>query len=164
MENSSDFKKKINEIASAKIAVDKDKKSPKEIQEELRKIQEENKKKFRQIKQEFVIPKIKELHDAFQETNDLFQLFSEDQATALQDQVRTFCQIFYFANGSKKFGFNSPSLLFECNPGTGGVIVSQHVESRPARLKEIDKVSVETLNEELISKYIVNFIDQVTKN
>src|SRR5699024_4896376 len=128
------------------------------IQEELRITQEENKRKFRQIKKDVMVPKVKELQATFEEAGDLFQLFSEDQATALQDQIRTFFQVFYFAGGNKKFGFNSPSLLFECNPSTGEVVVSQHTELRPTRFKEVGKISVDSLNEEEISQYILDFV------
>jgi hypothetical protein len=131
--------------------------------QELKERVETNKKKFVSMRSSEIVPLVRDLNEVFKKSEDVFQLFSEDQATALQDKIRTFCQVFYFRKGNKNFGFNSPSLLFECLPQSGIVKVSQHTEfGKAAPLKEISIVKLDDFNKAAIEVLISSFVEKAT--
>jgi hypothetical protein len=160
------FKLKMQELARANKQRQDDQIDPKELQKEKKEKEDIAKKHFNKIKQESLIPTGKELNEIFKETGNSFLIFSNEDATALKDQIRTFCQLFYFPKdrGQSMVGLNSASLLFECFPLREEVQIAINTELRPSPLVLIQTINLFELKEKTLEDTISNFVSEVTKS
>lgn len=160
------FKKKMQELATQKKKQQDSEINPKELLKE-RKLKEENAKNFfNNLRRKKINPIVKELNEIFKETGSSFISLSNDNSTVLKDQIRTFCQIFYYPKnrGQNKVGLNTASLLFECFPFIEEIHILENKELRPSPLKLIKTLKLSEFDEEIIEDYISNFVSEVTKS
>ncbi len=160
------FKKKMQELAKQKKLQQDAEIDPKEFLKK-RKLKEDNSKTlFNNLKSNSIIPTVKELNEIFKETGNAFLIFSNEEATVLKDQIRTFCQIFYYPKnrGQNKVGLNTASILFECLPFREEIQISVNSELRPSPLKLIKTLSLSEFNDESIKEFVSDFVSEVTKN
>lgn len=131
----------------------------------MREREQTSKATFHKAIREVVIPLVKETNDAFSATGDSFKILTEDQASALQDQIRTFCQVFYYPKGRGEalVGRNTASLLFECIPAREEVKVARNVQIRPAPLEQFAVVAIGNFSKEAIETWMLQFVEDVTK-
>lgn len=162
MEN--EFKKKMQNIAMFKLQKVKEETDPKQLLKERKEREDNCKKAFNQLKQNTIIPMIKELNEIFKDTGDTFLVFSNDRATVLKDQIRTFSQVFYYQKGrsQNKVGLNTSSLLFECLPFKEEVQISSNTELRSSPLKKLATISLKDFNAEIIERAVSTFVSAVT--
>ncbi|PTM03427.1 MAG: hypothetical protein DA405_10450 [Bacteroidetes bacterium] len=160
------FKQKMQEIANQKKEAQDAMVDPKVLMDEMRVKSENNKGVFKSVKNDSIYPIVQELNKIFKVAGDSFILFDNEQATALTDQIKTFCQIFYYPKGRSKdkVGLSTPSLYFECLPELGEVKISQNISLRPSPRQLIEKLNIGEFNEDIIEKYVSEFVSQVTNN
>lgn len=159
------FKKKMQELAEQKKKQQDAEVDAKEFLKQ-RKLKEDNAKQlFNNLKRDSIVPTIQELNDIFKETESLFLIFSNEKATVLKDQIRTFCQIFYYPKnrGQNKVGLNTASLLFECLPFKEEVQILENTELRPSPLKLVKTLALNEFNDKVIKEFVSKFVSDVTK-
>ena len=161
------FKKKMQELAKQKKIQQDAEIDPKQFLKD-RKLKEDNAKTlFNTLKRNSIIPTVQELNEIFKETGNSFLIFSNEEATVLNDQIRTFCQIFYYPKnrGQNKVGLNTASILFECLPFKEEIQISVNSKLRPSPLKLINTLSLSKFNDKaIIEEFVSNFVSEVTKN
>lgn len=160
------FKKKMQKLAKLKKQQQDNEIDPIEFLKEQKQKEANTKKLFNDLKEKSILPTIKELNEIFKETGNSFLFFSNEQATVLKDQIRTFCQVFYYPKnrGRNKVGLNTASLLFECLPFREEIQISANTELRPSPLKLIKTINISAFNEATIEKTISHFVSEVTKS
>lgn len=156
-----DFKTRMSELAAKKAFSEAETRQRLQLDMQKRKeLEEANKASFAKIRRETIAPIVSALTEAFKQVGDDFKLFSEESASSLNDRIRCFAQIFCFPKGNKSLGFNSPSILFDCNPHDGTVKISMQTDRRrPSPLKHIETVQVNELNQEFVEKHISDFVE-----
>jgi hypothetical protein len=159
----SNFKKLMEEIAGNRLEREIRSKDPDWISQQ-REEEEKTIEKFNHLRAEVIIPFVRELNEIFKDTGDQFIEFSDETATAQDDKSRHFCQVFYFPKDRprEKAGLNTASILFECLPTKGEIIISSNVFLRPAALKEKKVVKISEFDEKIIESELSAFVSDVT--
>ena len=124
----------------------------------------QSKSEFAQLRDKVLVPMVNEADAEFKGSGAHFEWFSEQKATALADQIRTFVQVLYYPKGRSKqnVGLNTASLLFECIPAHGKVRIRQNTQSfRPAPLVEVKELPLSEFNQEAIESAFEGFITKV---
>jgi len=158
------FKDRLNKLANRHLesqsAREKDAES---ALKRMRQREVDSKKRFAELRKDVFVPMVRDAEEEFKSSGAHFAFFSEQEATALADQIRTFFQVLYYPKGRSRLnvGINTPSLLFECVPAHGKVRVRQNTSIRPAPMVDVKEVSVDELDAEGVQSVFAEFIQQV---
>lgn len=158
-----DFKKKLEYLAQNKVLINqRNNQIQRELIQNLKSREDDMKGQFVIVKKT-VTKLVEQTNEAFAIAGESFNYYDNEAATALDDQIKMFCQVFYYPKGrsEKEVGFNTASIKFDCEPFYERITIYQNIELRPAPLKQFEVVPLAGMNEEKIKMLIENFIESV---
>ena len=159
-----DFKDRLSKLANQHLQSQSAREQDAEsVLKKMRQREVDSKKRFDEVRKEVLVPMVRDAEQEFKGSGAHFAFFSEEEATALADQIRTFFQVLYYPKGRTRMnvGINTPSLLFECIPAPGKVRVRQNTNIRPAPMVDVKDVPVEELGAETVQSVFAEFIQAV---